>query len=257
MQQMLSPKEIADATVNVGKYKTSKKDHIVFVSAMLAGAFVSLGYTGYLLIAGMLDGSPAGKIIGALAFPMGLMLILIAGADLFTSNVLITMAWFKKEIKGKQVVRNLLTVWIGNLVGALVFVALIYFSGLFSDSDTVKYYIEHVAEKKVHLPLMHLFFRGILCNILVAVTVYMTYAAKNVQGKVLTLVLPIWVFVLTGFEHIVANMFVLPIAMLIGAPINIGQMLYNFIPVTIGNLLGGMIIAFAYFFLFEREESSH
>ena len=97
MQQMLSPKEIADATVNVGKYKTSKKDYIVFVSAILAGVFVSLGYTGYLMITGMLGGSPVGKIIGAFAFPMGLMLILIAGADLFTSNVLIPCHGLKEK----------------------------------------------------------------------------------------------------------------------------------------------------------------
>jgi len=255
MQQMLSPKEIADATVNVGKYKTSKKDHIVFISAILAGAFVSLGYTGYLIITGMLSGSPVGKIIGAFAFPMGLMLILIAGADLFTSNVLITMSWFKKEINFKKVVRNLGTVWLGNFMGALIFVTLIYFSDLFTDSSSITEFVHAGVEKKVSLTLVQLFVRGVLCNILVSVTVYATYSSKSVQGKVLTLVLPIWVFVLTGFEHSIANMFVLPIGYLIGADITIGQMFYNIIPVTLGNLVGGMLIAAAYYFLFEHKDS--
>jgi len=255
MQQMLSPKEIADATVNVGKYKTSKKDHIVIVSAILAGVFVSLGYTGYLMISGMLEGSPAGKFIGAVAFPMGLMLILIAGADLFTSNVLITMSLFKKEINLNKVVRNLSIVWLGNFIGALLFVILVYLSGLFTDSDIISGYVARIAEKKVHLPLLQLIVRGILCNILVSVTAYATYASKNVQGKILTLILPIWVFVLTGFEHSIANMFVLPMGYLLGAEITLGQILYNIIPVTFGNLLGGMLIAWAYYFLFEREDS--
>lgn len=255
MQQMLSPKEIADATVNVGKYKTSKKDHIVFVSAILAGIFVSLGYTGYLMISGMLEGSPVGKIIGAMAFPMGLMLILIAGADLFTSNVLITMSLFKKEITLNKVVRNLGIVWVGNFIGALVFVILIHFSGLFTDCGIVTNYVAGIAEKKVHLPLSQLIVRGILCNILVSVTAYASYASKSVQGKVLTLVLPIWVFVLTGFEHSIANMFVLPIGYLLGADITVAQMFYNIIPVTFGNIVGGMLIAWSYYFLFEREDS--
>ena len=94
MQQMLSPKEIADATVGIGQYKTSKKNSIVLVSAMLAGMFIGLGYTGYLIASGIMADAAVGKIVGALLFPVGLLLVLIAGADLFTGNTLITMAWY-------------------------------------------------------------------------------------------------------------------------------------------------------------------
>lgn len=98
MQQMLALKEIAEATVGVGKYKTSKKNSIVFVSAMLAGLFIGLGYTGYLIVSGIMADAAVGKVVGALLFPVGLLLVLIAGADLFTGNTLVTMAWYKKKL---------------------------------------------------------------------------------------------------------------------------------------------------------------
>ena len=125
MQQMLAPKEIAEATVGVGKYKTSKKNSIVFVSAMLAGLFIGLGYTGYLIVSGIMADAAVGKVVGALLFPVGLLLVLIAGADLFTGNTLVTMAWYKKEIKLGDVAKNLSIVWLGNLVGALFLVVLV------------------------------------------------------------------------------------------------------------------------------------
>ena len=255
MQQMLSPKEIADATVGVGQYKTSKKNSIVLVSAMLAGMFIGLGYTGYLIASGIMADAAVGKVVGALLFPVGLILVLIAGADLFTGNTLITMAWYKKEITLSAVVKNLGIVWVGNLIGALLLVTLIYFSNTFTGS--VADGIVHLAEKKAHLNMVELLTRGTLCNILVAITVYMTYAAKDVTGKVIISFIPIWLFVITGFEHCVANMFVLPMGYLLGANISFGEILHNLIPVTIGNILGGMIVTAAYYFIFLKAKQEH
>lgn len=255
MQQMLAPKEIAEATVGVGKYKTSKKNSIVFVSAMLAGLFIGLGYTGYLIVSGVMADAAVGKVVGALLFPVGLLLVLIAGADLFTGNTLVTMAWYKKEIKLGDVAKNLSIVWLGNLVGALFLVVLVYYSNTFTGS--IAEGVMHLAEKKVHLNMVELLTRSTLCNILVAITVYMSYAAKDVTGKVIISYIPIWLFVITGFEHCVANMFVLPMGYLLGADLTIGQIMANIIPVTIGNIIGGMLVTAAYYFLFLKDKDHH
>ena len=255
MQQMLAPKEIAEATVGVGKYKTSKKNSIVFVSAMLAGLFIGLGYTGYLIVSGIMADAAVGKVVGALLFPVGLLLVLIAGADLFTGNTLVTMAWYKKEIKLGDVAKNLSIVWLGNLVGALFLVVLVYYSNTFTGS--IAEGVMHLAEKKVHLNMVELLTRSTLCNILVAITVYMSYAAKDVTGKVIISYIPIWLFVITGFEHCVAHMFVLPMGYLLGADLTIGQIMANIIPVTIGNIIGGMLVTAAYYFLFLKDKDHH
>ena len=255
MQQMLAPKEIAEATVGVGKYKTSKKNSIVFVSAMLAGLFIGLGYTGYLIVSGIMADAAVGKVVGALLFPVGLLLVLIAGADLFTGNTLVTMAWYKKEIKLGDVAKNLSIVWLGNLVGALFLVVLVYYSNTFTGS--IAEGVMHLAEKKVHLNMVELLTRSTLCNILVAITVYMSYAAKDVTGKVIISYIPIWLFVIKGFEHCVANMFVLPMGYLLGADLTIGQIMANIIPVTIGNIIGGMLVTAAYYFLFLKDKDHH
>lgn len=255
MQQMLAPKEIAEATVGVGKYKTSKKNSIVFVSALLAGLFIGLGYTGYLIVSGVMADAAVGKVVGALLFPVGLLLVLIAGADLFTGNTLVTMAWYKKEIKLSDVAKNLSIVWLGNLVGALLLVVLVYFSNTFTGS--IAEGVMHLAEKKVHLNMVELLTRSTLCNILVAITVYMSYAAKDVTGKVIISYIPIWLFVITGFEHCVANMFVLPMGYLLGADITIAQIIANIVPVTIGNIVGGMLVTAAYYFLFLKDNDHH
>ena len=115
----------------------------------------------------------------------------------------------------------------------------------------------HLAEKKVHLNMVELLTRSTLCNILVAITVYMSYAAKDVTGKVIISYIPIWLFVITGFEHCVANMFVLPMGYLLGADLTIGQIMANIIPVTIGNIIGGMLVTAAYYFLFLKDKDHH
>ncbi|MFR7897833.1 formate/nitrite transporter family protein [Turicibacter sanguinis] len=196
-----------------------------------------------------------GKVVGALLFPVGLLLVLIAGADLFTGNTLVTMAWYKKEIKLGDVAKNLSIVWLGNLVGALFLVVLVYYSNTFTGS--IAEGVMHLAEKKVHLNMVELLTRSTLCNILVAITVYMSYAAKDVTGKVIISYIPIWLFVITGFEHCVANMFVLPMGYLLGADLTIGQIMANIIPVTIGNIIGGMLVTAAYYFLFLKDKDHH
>lgn len=256
MNDMLTPQELSDSTITLGVYKTGKRTSQMFISAMLAGMFVSLGYVGYLSITGLFEDTKLGRVIGAVAFPVGLMLILIAGAELFTSNVLIHMAFFKKKIGYYKVIKNLAVVWLGNLAGAVFFAILIYFSGLFASvtNKGLYDYAIHLAEYKTQLPMLEMFFRAILCNFLVSGTVYMTYASRSVPGKILCMILPIWVFVLTSFEHVVANMFLLPMAYMLSDHLTLGQILYNLIPVTIGNIIGGLIVACSYYFLFQNKQ---
>ncbi|MTN09235.1 formate/nitrite transporter family protein, partial [Turicibacter sanguinis] len=160
-----------------------------------------------------------------------------------------------KEIKLGDVAKNLSIVWLGNLVGALFLVVLVYYSNTFTGS--IAEGVMHLAEKKVHLNMVELLTRSTLCNILVAITVYMSYAAKDVTGKVIISYIPIWLFVITGFEHCVANMFVLPMGYLLGADLTIGQIMANIIPVTIGNIIGGMLVTAAYYFLFLKDKDHH
>ena len=251
MQEMLSAQELADSTIQLGIYKCKKRPGLLFLSAVLAGMFISLGYVGYLSITGLFENVGVGRVVGAFSFPIGLMFILIAGADLFTSNILIHMAMFKKEISFAAVSKNLAITWFGNLVGALAFVFLMYYSGLFSSvtNEGLYHYVVHLGEYKAGLSLMEMFFRGILCNFLVAGTCYMSYASTSVVGKVICMVLPIWTFILASFEHVVANMFVLPMTYLISDRITLWQIIYNFIPVTLGNIAGGLLIAGAYYLL--------
>ena len=249
---MLAPKEIAESTVAVGEYKTSKPNQKVFLSAILAGLFIGLGYVGYLVVSGVMTDPGVAKVVGAAVFPVGLILVLIAGADLFTGNTLISMAWFSKKVSFKDFSKNLSIVWAGNLVGALFLVALIYTSHLFYDG--IADATIHLAEKKAHLTFVEVLTRGIIANIIVSVSVYMTYAAKDIVGKVVLAFFPIWLFVISGAEHSIANMFVLPLGKLLGAQISWGEVVANIIPATIGNIIGGLIIAGAYYLLFIKDK---
>ena len=135
MQQprMLSAKEIANEVVEVGKYKVSRKNSVVIISGMLAGLFIGLGYTGYLLVYGQMENHFVGKLIGSFLFPVALILILLTGADLFTGNTLIGKAYFKKEVPLSAFVKNLALVWIGNFLGVLLAVALLAGANLFTN----------------------------------------------------------------------------------------------------------------------------
>lgn len=254
MQQprMLSAKEIANEVVEVSKYKVSRKNSVVLISGMLAGLFIGIGYTVYLLVYGQM-GNYTGKIIGAFLFPIALILILLTGADLFTGNTLIGKACIKKEVKIGCFIKNLVLVWIGNLLGVLVAIGLLYGAKLFTNGvdPAVAENIRHIAEVKIHtLSTLEVFFRAILCNILIAGGVYVSYAAKDVSGKVLLNIIIVAVFALMGVEHCIANMFVLGMGKVLGADISYAGMAWNIIIATIGNIIGGFVIVIPYYFNF-------
>ena len=254
---MLTPKEIVFESIQIGIGKVNRKNIIVFISAILGGFYIGLGFYGYIVASsGFMNTnySILGNILGAIVFPVGLVLIIITGADLFTGNCLIFFGWLDKRFRLWYVFKNLLIVYMGNLVGSLFLVGLIYYSNL-SSSEVIKDFIVTVSERKVNINFLEGLTRGILCNILVSMAVYMSYASKTIPGKILAAILPVSLFVICGFEPSVANMFIIPLGYFSGADITLkGLFINNLLPVTLGNFIGGgIIISGAYYLIYRKK----
>lgn len=278
-KKMLAPAEIAEYTISTGVAKVNRSNSKVLVSAFLAGAYIAFGALGSVGASYNLLANPAtyglGKALAGLMFPAGLIFVLLAGADLFTGNILIAVAAFQKKVTWGQAFKNWALVWLGNLLGGLVVAWMVSQAGVFDWSNGLYGgVILKTAMGKVGIEFMPALISGILCNWVVCVTVWITYAAKDVAGKVLTGFMGVFLFVCTGFEHCVANM-----AYLFGAffskanpmylesahktaadaaAINFkGMFVNNLLPVTIGNILGGLVfVAGIYFFLFVNKEDN-
>ena len=247
---MLNQRELAEYCCEVGLKKVNQGFWKAFVSAILAGLFIALGYFGYLaLVNGESSGSV--KFFGAAIFSVGLVIILIAGGDLFTGNCLVTMGAFNKQYSHKKVIKNLSIVYLGNFVGALFIVTLLYFANTYTINADV---IIKASNTKLEYTFMEALFNGVLCNIIVAVAVYISYASKSISGKVIAAMLAVILFVIVGFEHSVANMFVHFMAKALGSGATIDSiLLMNLVPVTVGNIIGGAILVpGAYYFIHLR-----
>lgn len=205
--------------------------------AVLAGAFIAFGAMLFTLV---MTNSGPGRLLGGVAFSLGLILVVIAGAELFTGNNLIVMAWADQKISAIDMLRNWAVVYVGNLIGAVATAVFIHWSGTLGIGDgAVSRTALSIAQAKVTLPYDQAFIRGVLCNALVCLAVWLSYAARDVAGKIFAVIFPIAAFVALGFEHSIANMYFIPLGMLIGDSITISQFLGNLVPVTIGNLIGG------------------
>ncbi|QVK16942.1 formate/nitrite transporter family protein [Mycoplasmatota bacterium] len=252
---MLSAKEIAFETCVVGETKIKKKFAAVLVSAMLAGMYIAFGFYAYVVVNSGFSSTAypiLGRLLGSMVFPVGIVLVIIAGSELFTGNCLLALGYLDKRYRFSLILKNLGIVWVGNFLGALFFVFVLYFSRI-AESSSITNTINSIAQAKVDLGFIEAMMRGILCNIAVSLAVYMSFSAKSVPGKVIVAVLPVFTFVLSGFEHSVANMFILPLSALLGSDITIPQMFQNLIPVTIGNIIGGgIIIPFSYYIIFVK-----
>lgn len=276
-KKMLVPAEIAEYTVETGIKKANTPSKKVLASAFLAGAYITFGVIGSMAAAYNLLSNPAtyglGKMVAGLMFPVGLILILVAGGDLFTGNILVSVAAFKKKVSWKKAFKNWALVWTGNLLGAIVVSYLVSLSGIFDWSDGLfGGVVLKTALGKVGISWTAAVASGVLCNWLVCAVVWMTYAAKDVASKVLAGFFGIFLFVCTGFEHSVANMGYLfsglfnkanPVFLEAAhktasdiSAINLPNIfLNNLLPVTIGNILGGLIFVGAiYYFLFLKED---
>lgn len=241
-------------TVAVGK--TNLEPFRCFVLAILAGMFIGLGalFMTYVKSDASLSFAVA-SVFGAACFSIGLILVVVAGAELFTGNNLMVMAALSKKCSWGGVFKNWGIVWVGNFVGSLILVGIV--AGANSagmNNGEVGSMMMTVAAGKISLPAATIFFRGILCNFLVCLAVWMGFAGKTVIDKIFTCMFPVTAFVAMGFEHCVANMFFLPMGIITKAMgvveytgsadlsvLTAGGALYNICFATLGNIVGGAI----------------
>lgn len=248
---MKSLTEIFDYIVAAGKSKTEKPLRVLILQAVLAGMFIAVGAIGYFKMVAYTTDPGMGKFLGALVFPTGIIAILLLGSELYTSDCMAILAAYKKKVSYASVIKVLLIVVSANLVGAIIMAALSTGAGIFSEH--MLEIVAKVAVKKTTMPLGQMLTSAILCNIIVCSGVMMAYSAKTVIGKIMAIWFPIAVFVLTGTEHIVANMFYLMMALFNGANITIAGIATSFVVVTIGNFIGGGVIISGFNYFLDKD----
>jgi formate transporter len=250
--QAYSPAEIKEAVEKVGVKKANFPFLVSFMLAIVAGGGIGLGAMYYTIVASDPTLSFATvRVLGGLVFTLGLSLVLVGGAELFTGNNLIVMAWASGTVSTSTMLRNWVIVYIGNFIGALGLIVLVYYSHHLDMNDgRIGLSVLNTAAGKIRPDGATLFFKGILCNVLVCAAVWLAYAGRSVTDKMVAVILPISAFIAAGFEHCVANMYFLPLAWLLvqtgQAPANfdaslitIPGIIHNLVPVTLGNIVGG------------------
>jgi len=265
------PKEIADRIEQISVSKSVTDPLRVFALALLAGAFIAFAAAFFTVVThGSNMSLGVTRLLGGLVFCLGLILVVVAGAELFTGNNLLVMACVDKKISLKQLLLNWTVVFFGNLCGSLGVVLLIYLSGHWlMGNGAVGAQAVMIANSKVNLGFMQAFFSGILCNALVCLAVWLCFASHTVTDKILAIIFPITAFVTLGFEHSVANMYFIPAGMLaksnqevmkiVGDSINLSHLnlvgfIYNLVPVTLGNIIGGSVfVGMIYWFIYLRD----
>ncbi|NNE99705.1 MAG: formate transporter FocA [Pyrinomonadaceae bacterium] len=251
----------------------------LFFLSVLAGAFIAFGAVFSTTIATSAgEAMPYGatRLLSGLVFSLGLILVVVGGAELFTGNNLIVMAWASGRVKTSLLLRNWLIVYLGNFVGSIGIVLLVYFSGQTSFANgKIGETALAIANNKTNLDFGQAIALGILCNVLVCLAIWLSYGGRSAADKILAIVPPITAFVACGFEHSVANMYFIPLGLMIKAgagesfwteigktaadypSLNIENFfLQNLIPVTIGNIIGGaVLVGIIYWFIYLRQRS--
>ncbi|KKY01526.1 FdhC protein [Paraclostridium benzoelyticum] len=252
-KSFLAPIQIANATVESGIKKSKLSTKKSLLLGILAGLFIGLGALGNILISQTIKDPGLAKFAGASIFPIGLMLVVVCGAELFTGNNLMSMAVMDKKITIKEMIRNWVLVYIANFIGAIILVAFIYFSDTLVKDAAIK--SMNIAQSKAILGFTSAFLKGVMCNIIVVLAVWFATAGKDIVSKIFACWFPIMLFVLCGFEHSIANMFFIPMGMALGADVSILQLIFNLIAVTLGNIVGGAIIVpYIYYNCYLKED---
>jgi formate/nitrite transporter len=254
------PSEVAARTRDVGVAKLRQDTVSMFALAVLGGAFISLGA---LLFTIVITGSTLGfgptRLLGGAGFSVGLILVVVAGGELFTGNNLVAMAWASRLVTFREVLRGWLIVYAGNLIGALATTALIVVGRVHEfGRGAIGETLHEITAHKLALETPQAFALGVLCNALVCLAVWMTYAARSVTDKLLAVVFPIAAFVAIGFEHSVANMFLLSWALALEGFDQAALLgsVRNVIAVTFGNIAGGtLLVAGVYWIIYLRNQA--
>ncbi len=274
----LSPPQIAKSISAACTKKCKIPMKRFFVLAILAGAFIGFGTELYIMVVHDIPthlGIGFAKFMGGSVFSVGLMLVVIAGSELFTGDNLIVIAALERKIRWGELFKAWGIVYTGNFIGSMIIVIMMFYSGLWAaDSAAVGATAVNIANAKVHLTFLQAMMRGIGCNWLVCLAVWMAMSAKDIVGKIFAIYFPIMAFVASGFEHSVANMTFIPYGILlknmpsvanaIGKPVsafaqlNWGTFaLRNLVPVTIGNIIGGaFFVGIIYWYIYIRKEKA-
>ena len=251
---MYSPAEVARRYVETGKSKAALPVGRMLLLGMLAGAFIALaGGSATFAV------SYGGRLAGAAVFPAGLAMVLLAGSELFTGNCLLVIPLLERQLTWGRMLRSWGVVYLANVLGAGLVAALTVAAGTF---DGVYESVVATAAAKAGLPFLTALLRGVLCNFLVCIAVWMSLAAQSVPGKLAAMYLPIFTFVLCGFEHSVANMFYLPAGILAAGRYGVAaeglgwasMWTGNLLPVTLGNILGGWLVGVVYWAVYLRRD---
>ncbi|MEW6203201.1 MAG: formate/nitrite transporter family protein [bacterium] len=273
-----SPAEMEERIEAVGAVKAKLDFLSMFSLAILAGAFISFGAVFFTFVAHDSSlGFVPSQLLGGLCFSLGLILVIVAGAELFTGNNLIVMSFVSRKITLWQLLRNWTIVYLGNFAGALTMVMWIYLSMHWTaHQNLVGAKALAIASAKVSLPFVVAFTRGILCNALVCLAVWLCASGRSVTDKILSVIFPITAFVALGFEHCIANMYFIPMGLILkGEPsileaagiarssadalsnLTVAGFLYNnLLPVTLGNIIGGSVmVGLIYWSVYHRVRS--
>lgn len=260
-----APREVAQRVEQVGVVKARLPLLPLAMLGVLAGAFIGLGSLVFTLVkADATLGFAASQVLGGLVFSLGLLLVVVAGAELFTGNNLLAMAWADGLVSTREVLRNWGVVCLANLVGAAGLALLVFYSGhTLMNGGAVGQTVVKIALTKQALPWQEALLRGVLCNVLVCLAVWMAMAGRSLADKAVAIVFPIGAFVAAGFEHSIANMYFMPLAWMLqqsgqvptadGVVTGLG-MLGNWVPVIVGNLLGGsVLVGLSYHVIYRRQ----
>ncbi|MBI5929317.1 MAG: formate/nitrite transporter family protein [Chloroflexi bacterium] len=270
----LLPPDIAKRAEQIGIKKADMDAPAIFTLAVLAGAFVGVGAVfATTTISGAAGILPFGvtRLLAGFVFCLGLILIVVAGGELFTGNNLIVMAWASRKVSTQALLRNWVLVYLGNFVGALLTAGLMLLTKQYTaGGGAVGKTALNIANDKVHLEFVQAVALGMMCNALVCVAVWLTYGARSTTDKIMAILFPITAFVSAGFEHSIANMYYVPFGLLIkqfdgdfvraqglSVPDLTVQsfLMDNLLPVTIGNIIGGSVmVAIIYWFVYLRAQ---
>jgi len=277
MSSFLTPKEIAENVVEISKKKSEMSFVCMLVLGILAGLYIGFGAEVYLMVSHDLAarfGIGFMRFIRGSVFTAGLMLVVIAGAELFTGNCLMVVGVWARQIPLKKLLRSWTVVYLANFIGSIFLAVLIYYSGQWKFGKMgVATEVLTTCVRKVNLPFVEAFCRGIACNCLVCVAIWMATAGKDVAGKLLAIYFPIMAFVASAFEHSIANMYIITLGLLLKGnaaavsasglgtqleTLNWSSFLFvNLLPVTLGNIVGGsLIIGGAYYLAYLRTSPS-
>ena len=229
------------------KNRTGQSIPRLLLLGILAGMFIALAGT-----AASVGGALAGKIASAAIFPAGLAMVILAGSELFTGNCLFLLPLLRGDVSGSRVLGSWLVVYCGNLIGSSMIAFAVVRCGVL---DSIAPAAIATAAAKASLPFGTAFLRGVLCNLLVCLAVWMAFCARSAGGKMVSLFGPIFLFVLCGFEHSVANMYYIPAGIFLAGNGELSwlDLLRNLLPVTLGNLVGGCALGGILYLLYARK----